>query len=234
MTEYLFIHIPKNGGFALSKSDQLKSKLFYIDARAMHSKEYVLAVKQKMDSLKLNYQFGHCRWRDLHPDIQFKYIGKTVAVVRNPWSRTVSQYTFAKQIMEENPMNINPTSLRLNASFEEFLQLRHIWGKTPYFWHRTTVGWYPQSDYVTDVEGDLRADILSFENYEEDTNKYFGLNQKIPERNVSNKSKKDYKDFYTKQTIQIIADWYKKDIDYFGFDFDTGATRNLYYETHST
>ena len=74
----------------------------------------------------------------------------------------------------------------------------------------------------------LKADILSFENYEEDTNKYFKLNQKIPERNVSNKSKKDYRDFYTKQTIQIIADWYKKDIDYFGFDFDTGATKSLW------
>ena len=232
--QYLFIHIPKNGGFALSKSDQLKDKLFFINSRAMHSVEYVLAVKQKMDSLKLNYQFGHCRWRDLHPDIQSKYIGKTVAVVRNPWSRVVSQYTFAKQIVEENPMNINPTSLRPGASFEEFLQLRHIWGKAPYFWHRTTVGWYPQFDYVTDVDGNLKADILSFENYEEDTNKYFKLNQKIPERNVSNKSKKDYRDFYTKQTIQIIADWYKKDIDYFGFDFDTGATKNLHYETHST
>ena len=57
--QYLFIHIPKNGGFALSKSDQLKDKLFFINSRAMHSVEYVLAVKQKMDSLKLNYQFGH-------------------------------------------------------------------------------------------------------------------------------------------------------------------------------
>jgi hypothetical protein len=26
--------------------------------------------------------------------------------------------------------------------------------------------------------------------------------------------------------MQIVADWYQKDIDFFGFDFDTAATRN--------
>ena len=36
----------------------------------------------------------------------------------------------------------------------------------------------------------------------------------------------NYKDLYTKNTIQLIADWYKKDIDYWGFDFDTPATKN--------
>ena len=30
-----------------------------------------------------------------------------------------------------------------------------------------------------------------------------------------------------KKTIQIIADWYKKDIDYWGFDFDTSRNTEL-------
>ena len=39
-----------------------------------------------------------------------------------------------------------------------------------------------------------------------------------------------YKNIYTPETIQIVADWYKEEIDYFGFDFDTSATRNYYYK----
>ena len=41
---------------------------------------------------------------------------------------------------------------------------------------------------------------------------------------------KDYKDYYNEQTIQIVADWYAQDIDYWGFDFDTSATKNYHYE----
>ncbi len=39
-----------------------------------------------------------------------------------------------------------------------------------------------------------------------------------------------YRDIYTPETIQIVADWYSDDINYFGFDFGTAATRNYYYK----
>ena len=100
--------------------------------------------------------------------------------------------------------------------------------------HRAVRGWYPAYDYVSDSKDNVRCDILRLEHIDEELPKYFGFEKMhLRPRNVTG-YKKDYKDFYTKETIQIVADWYKKDIDYFGFDFDTGATRNLYYETHST
>jgi hypothetical protein len=37
-----------------------------------------------------------------------------------------------------------------------------------------------------------------------------------------------YTDYYNDKTIQIVADWYKKDIDYWGFDFDSAAQRNYW------
>ena len=46
-------------------------------------------------------------------------------------------------------------------------------------------------------------------------------------RNVTS-IKENYKDLYNPVTIQIIADWYKKDIDHWGFDFDTSATKNYW------
>jgi hypothetical protein len=51
---------------------------------------------------------------------------------------------------------------------------------------------------------------------------------RVPKDNGNTGHGLSYKDIYTKETIQIIADWYKKDIDYWGFDFDTPATRNYW------
>ena len=39
---------------------------------------------------------------------------------------------------------------------------------------------------------------------------------------------KNYTNFYDNKTIQIVADWYKKDIDFWGFDFNTAATKNYF------
>jgi hypothetical protein len=36
-------------------------------------------------------------------------------------------------------------------------------------------------------------------------------------------------DVYSPKTIQIVADWYQKDIVTWGFDFDTGAKKNTIY-----
>ena len=47
-------------------------------------------------------------------------------------------------------------------------------------------------------------------------------------RNVTGLNKGKYQDVYNKKTIQIVADWYKKDIDYWGYDFDSGPTKNYW------
>ena len=46
-------------------------------------------------------------------------------------------------------------------------------------------------------------------------------------RNVTS-IKQNYKELYDPKTIQEIADWYKEDIEYWDFDFDTGARRNTW------
>ena len=49
----------------------------------------------------------------------------------------------------------------------------------------------------------------------------------ILETNIT-KIRKDYKKLYNNKTINIVADWYKKDNNYWGFDFDTGAQKNTW------
>ena len=81
---------------------------------------------------------------------------------------------------------------------------------------------------MTDEKGRLRVDILRFENLNDDTKRYFSVDQDLRKRNVTSVKKKPlyYKDFYTPEMIQAVADWYQADIDFFGFDFDTSAQKN--------
>ena len=80
-------------------------------------------------------------------------------------------------------------------------------------------------------EGKVVCDIMRHENYDEDLRLYLDLPKDfiMPKINVGNYNGV-YKEIYTPETIQIVADWHKDDIDYFGFDFDTAATRNYWNE----
>jgi hypothetical protein len=173
---------------------------------------------------------GHARWKDL---INIDN-ATCFAFVRNPWDRTVARYTFMLKVIErERKFSHNYDK----KSFEEFLEERHEWGNIPFFWYRVIHNWFPQMGYVTDEKGKNRCDVLRFEHYQQDASDYLGIGQ-VNYHNVSNgdivegRSKvvkrKDYREFYNDKTIQTVADWYKDDIDFFGFDFDTTATRNIW------
>ena len=89
-------------------------------------------------------------------------------------------------------------------------------------------GWYPALDHVVDDNGKVRCDILRTENLNEDLESYFGFPRMSRRRNVTALNKGSYQDLYNKETTQIVADWYKADIDYWGFDFDTAAQKNYW------
>jgi hypothetical protein len=60
---------------------------------------------------------------------------------------------------------------------------------------------------------------------------YFKVPQMSRARNVTALNEGTYMDVYTDKTIQIVADWYKADIDMFGYDFDSGAKKNYWRQT---
>ena len=220
----LFIHIPKNAGMTIRKSPQLADKIIPCGTQVHKSKEYSQAVLEHMNSIDDHHGFEHARWRDLKVSSQKNF--EAFAIVRNPWDRVVSRYFFAKKVIEvekKEPVGKHPID-----SFESFLEDRHKWGGMKYMWHRAIRGWYNQKDYVTDVNGNLKCDILKFENLNFEIKSYFKLLDMSRARNVTGLNQGIYQDIYTKETIQIVADWYKEDIDFFGFDFDGGATKNTW------
>lgn len=232
-TEKLFIHIPKNAGCTILFSDALKGKFSRIHAlHHLASQEYAENMVNKMTEIEnlsnapteAELGIGHARWRDVKPS--FRNSMDAFAVARNPWDRTVSRYFFAKKVIEVEKKY--PVGKYKINSFEHFLEEYDQWIGQEYLHHRAIRYWGPTLDYVTDTKGNLRCDIIRFEELNKDLEAYFNIPKMTRARNVTALNKGTYKDLYTPHTIQLIADWYKEDIDFWGYDFDTGATRNYW------
>lgn len=206
----LFIHIPKNGGMSVRRG--MSGRIVLAERRNLPP-DYADRLLQTMSAAGEHHGFEHARWRDVRQDVRKKH--QAFAIVRNPWSRCVSRYTFAKVAGDRSG----------DKTFREFLDERHEYGGREFYWHRAIRGWYPQKDYVTD-DGVLRCDVLRLES--DDVQRYLGLNKPMQRRGVSNTKGHDYRTFYGNEEYDIVADWYKDDIEYFGFDFDTPATRHLW------
>lgn len=219
----IFIHIPKNAGMTIRNSPLLQNQILPAIPEIHKNEKYTAAVKAHMDSIGDHHGYEHARWRDIKWGIRTSQ--DAFAVVRNPWDRVVSRYFFAKKVIEVEKKE--PVGKHKIDSFEHFLEERHEWGGMKYMWHRAIRGWYNQVEYVIDKDRNIMCDILQFEDLNNELCRYFNLKEMSRARNVTGLND-DYRKIYTPETIQIVADWYKDDIDTFGFDFDTGATKNLW------
>lgn len=221
--EYIFIHIPKNAGVAIRHSPLLQRRLVGAEPAFHISRDYTKQLLRTMKANGEHHGFQHARLRDIHPNVRRRL--KPVAVIRNPWSRVVSRYTFSLLAMDKGRSPADYSA----RDFEAFLEERHVYGDREFYWHRAVRGWYNQKDYVVDEAGRIAVDILRHECLDEDAMRYFSLARPLRKRNISNRINTDYRDYYDKRTIKIVADWYAEDIDTFGFDFDAGAARNVYF-----
>lgn len=231
MSKTVFIHIPKNAGVAIRMNQHLKNKIIFAEKHQLQPGYYENYLN-KMKEINEAQGVGHVRWRDLND--QLKAL-PSFAIIRNPWAKVVSRFYFAKNIIKDPKTKWDNTYANV-SSFEAFLEDRHKWGGVPYLWGRAVKGWYNQLEHVKgDDNKSVVCDIIRFEDLNNDIRQYFNIDHDIKWRNVTTMEgpKKilrgdSYKNEYNNNTIQIIADWYKEDIDYWGFDFDTGATKNYW------
>jgi Sulfotransferase family len=221
--KHLFIHIPKNGGMTIRKAPQLRKKKVVATRNHLKSKEYADNLLATMNSTGDHHGYEHARLRDVNIWVRKSTI--PFAIVRNPWARVVSRFTFSMQAVERDS-SVSDYSAN---TFEAFLEERHEWGNREFFWHRAIRGWYPQFDHVCDENNEIAVNVLRLENFADEFSNYFGISEEIRRRNKTKRKVEDYKSFYNDKTIQVVADWYAKDIDVFGFDFETMATKNTYF-----
>jgi len=221
----LFVHIPKSAGMTIRRSALLKGRILVASNGHHVSPQYTTAVQNTMASHGDARGFEHARWRDWRKDLRDTHTA--FAVIRNPWDRVASRYWFAKKVIEREKNA--PKDYADISSFEAFLDERHKWGGKKYFWHRAVRGWFPAFDHVS-YDGHIRCDIIRFESLNADLCRYFEFDKMTGPRNVTHQTNPvPYQSVYTEKTRQIVADWYQKDIDTWGYSFDSGPTRNCLY-----
>lgn len=225
----IFIHIPKNAGMTIRHHQSTSIKYIQPVLESMVNNDSLIDFRSTMRTWGFTHpthsNTQHTRWLDLKPEFKNRI---AFAVIRNPWDRVVSRYFFAKKVIEVEKKH--DKSLADVSSFEAFLEERHKYGNIPYLWNRAVHGWFPATTHVCDEEGILKCDMLRFCHLNNDVCAYLGLKQMSRARNVTALNKGTYMDMYNDKTIQIVADWYASDIEMWGFDFDTGATRNYWHD----
>lgn len=153
--------------------------------------------------------------------IQNFYPGiKTIAVVHNPWERTVFLYEKLKYHMTQNEPYLADVK---NETFEEFVGNIHVslnnsenW---PHWFNLSTAqttwtertlpdGTIQQADYIIKIEN-LVEDFQPLADY---------FCKPAPDF-IHSYDPIDYRSYYNDSTKQIIADLFKTDIERFGYTF---------------
>ena len=177
-TDYIFIHIPKNGGTSFCKK-------------------------------YLNFQVGHKKANLYHNDI----LKKSLAIVRNPYSRIISCYQYFK--MKNNFWyKINGVAPKYHNycqthSFHEFVS--DLYNKKIDFDIHMT----PQYKFL-EKDGKILTKVMKLENIEDDFFKIFKKKINIPKINTSNKINIKL----SKEDKRMIYSIYKKDFELFNYSKD--------------
>jgi hypothetical protein len=211
--KFLFVHIAKTGG--TSVRDSLWRQKWSDPYRIP---QFICSKLSSWTGHRIGAKFPrHAKAivaremlpRDFYDDL-FKF-----AFVRNPWDLQVSSW---HHIRRERPQLVEGI-----ADFEAFLRWKFDPGRPPQYHADMSIEL--QSDYVIDLHGKLIVDYIGrYENIEADFDeacRRIGI--KTPTLLHSRKAgdrKKDYRTYYSDAAAQMVSDWYKPDIERFGYRYD--------------
>jgi len=154
------------------------------------------------------------------------------AVVRNPWDRLVSAWSFARRgfsLVEPagaaSPIDAARIRIRREEQYQvpEFESFERFVGEwlAPRDVHRLDGVFRPQVDYVHDPAEDLPLDFLGrFEQLDEAAvwlTETIGRPISLPRLNASERGA--YRSHYTQELARLVGEIYAKDIAAFGYEF---------------
>jgi hypothetical protein len=146
---------------------------------------------------------GHDRWDSIY----------SFSFVRNPWDKVVSHY--------HHRVRTNQTGLGENPlEFDDWVRLSY--GENDPRYYDKPVMFMPQVDWLVDGQGNTVVSYVGrFESLQRDFDEIctrLGLvKKKLP--SVRKSERTGYRDYYEPQTRQIVANWFEKDLDAFGYSF---------------
>ena len=207
---YVFVHIPKTGGTALSlalESRAMKDDILIGDTpKAKRRRGRLQGVKTAGRLWK------HSNLADIEGLIDPNDLDEMVlfTLVRNPWDRLVSYYHWLKEQGFDHPA----VDLAKELSFAEFVRHPHT---------AQSIRANSYGSYLRDGTGRERdALFIRLEHLAEDLRPLedhlgFKLDQ-IPRFNASNRAR-DHRAYYDDQTKLWVENLCKEDITRFGYSF---------------
>lgn len=188
----IFVHIPKTGGTSITRS------LFGRPAGGHTAiwQYHLIFDRHELESY-------------------FKF-----AFVRNPWDRVLSAYEDIKR-RGEHVKDKEWARRNLDGcyDFDSFVRKRinkkNIYGDIH-------VLFIPQFEFICLGKSAALIDYVGrFEHLEKDFNRIrskLGVDCELQKKNVG--ARKDYREYYSEETRQIVAEAYREDIDMFNYKFD--------------
>lgn len=165
--------------------------------------------KNKKSDIKYKVN-AHAKWKKLFRFIRdnkqnyFKF-----TVERNPWDKVVSLYHY----FLNSGFNKEKQNKVKNLGFNRYIKKTNLW-KTCYNWP-----FYTNNDKI------VLDYICKYENLMQDL-QYVESRIGVPfvhlvenKANAKFRKKKNYRDFYIDETKEIIRNHFKKEIDYFEYEF---------------
>lgn len=187
----LFLHIPKTAGVSLIRAYEE----FFADARHSPALSYKLLLGRRYQEFK------------------------TFAVVRNPWARLLSAYNFlVKGGLIETDREMGNV---LAAECPSFMQFVKEW--LPRNGACSYMHFVPQHEFVCGW-GDrvIVDDIMKLEHLDSDW-PTLATKLGLPVRPIGRMNASaavEYRDFYDSESVDIVAEIYRKDCALFGYSFE--------------
>lgn len=212
----IFIHIPKCAGtsiekilgmaaqedlFAYDHIYQLKN--IHVPKEKFTSEEYTLCIAKTPQ---------HLTFRELKKIVPedstnnfFKF-----SIVRNPFSKFVSEYNYIKSLAKHSEI-VDIMSLARSLTFDSFKRI-----------HRFDAHLETQTSFLINESGKIESSIklYKFEDLSEcfsDILKIGPIDYQIHAR--KNTDTNSYKEYYTKELIEVVKNFYKD--DFLNFNYST-------------
>ena len=207
---YIFVHIPKTGGTALSLA---------LEARAM--KDDILigdtpkAVRRRGRIRALHGSgriWKHSRLADIHGVVSDAEMQEffVLTLVRNPWDRMVSYYHWLREQSFAHPA----VKLARAVSFSQFLHNSET---------QRSIENAHYASYVTDNKEVTRCDLFArIEHLHGDLapfEAHLGFELTPIERVNTSPHRPDYQSYFIPEDVEIVARICARDIERFGYRF---------------
>ena len=215
---FLFVHIAKTGGTSIRAAlDRLRWRdpLFpaqFIASRLSHMTGHRIASKLPRHARIIAA-------REMLPRELFDKLFK-FAFVRNPWDLQVSSW---HHLRKERPHLVKDI-----PDFPSFIRWK-LDPERPYQYHIDT-SIERQVDYLKDLDGTILVDFIGkYENLQEDYEEVcrrIGIKPPPLPHKRQAKGRTAYSDYYDEETRTLVADFFREDIETFGYVFDQPVPKN--------